>query len=286
VAEQGSQAHFLWILDGKSGFIGGVWHLCNGCGVSAFTETQRDVSMDKGARLSFSEILQLPDLATRFSAIRDGSLWGSAETVSGPGSEKAYVQTMLPALVALFERYKIGSIVDAPCGDLHWMTDVLGRWPLRYYGFDIVPELISANARLESDMVTLRASDIRTLSFPKADLWLCRDCWFHLSFEDIRASLCAFLQSDVPYALLTSHLTEDGFLNTDIQSGDFRLIDLFEAPFHFPRAYVDAIDDWIAPWPPRRLYLWRREQLEALDWVLPPNARMTIPQQGHVEVGR
>jgi hypothetical protein len=212
-------------------------------------------------------------------------MWGSAETVSGPGSELAYVQTMLPALVALLQNYKIQSIVDAPCGDLNWMREVLNMRPMRYHGFDIVPELIAANAHLEREGVSLRVGDIRTLSFPKADLWLCRDCWFHLSFEDIRTSLRAFLRADIPYALLTSHITEPAILNTDIQSGDFRLIDLFEAPFHFPRAYVDALDDWIAPWPPRRLYLWRREQLAALDWVMQKQAGGTRPPPSPSEAG-
>jgi Methyltransferase domain len=262
-----------------------LWQLYNAPEVSASIAMETDTPMDKHAKLTFAEILLLPELAARFSAIREASLWGSAETVSGPGSEMAYVQPMIPALVALFERHQVGSIIDAPCGDLNWMRDVLNKRPLRYYGFDIVPELIAANAQLESDRITLRVGDIRTLSFPKADLWLCRDCWFHFSFDDIHASLQAFLRSDIPFALLTSHVTEPGFLNTDIQSGDFRLINLFEAPFHFPRAYVYAIDDWIAPWPPRRLYLWHREQLAALDWGMRMQTELTIPVPGQVEAG-
>jgi hypothetical protein len=217
--------------------------------------------------IPYDAMLQLPDLAQRFDAIRTGSLWGSRETVSGPGSEKRYVAAMIPELLSLFDRYLIASIVDAPCGDLHWMADVLKERPLRYYGYDIVPELVAASAPLINERTTLSIGDIRTLVFPKADLWLCRDCWFHLSFADIRASLRAFLASEIPYALLTSHINDTGFVNTDIRSGDFRLIDLFAAPFHFPQPSIDAIDDWIAPWPPRRLYLWRREQLLAVPWV-------------------
>ncbi len=241
--------------------------------------------MAKLGRVPLTELLNLPGIAARFASIRDGSLWGSTETVSGPGSEKSYVRAMVPSLVALFDRYSVTTIVDAPCGDLNWMRDVLSEHPLRYYGFDIVPELIDANAALRSARVTLEIGDIRTLLFPKADLWLCRDCWFHLSFADIQASQRAFLQSEIPYAMLPSHITPAGFVNADIQSGDFRLIDLFEAPFQFPRASVDAIDDWVAPWPPRQLYLWRREQLLDLDWVTNMQAEATARVRPHVELG-
>ncbi len=215
---------------------------------------------------TYAAMLAMPTVQDRFTAIYRQSLWGSSETVSGPGSEKCYAANLVPALINLFERHDITSIVDAPCGDMNWMVDVLARRKLRYHGFDLVPELVASLKHLETEHLSIGVSDIRSMTFPGADLWLCRDCWFHLSYADIRASLNAFLASTIPYALLTSHINDRTFANTDVRSGDFRLLDLFSPPFSLSDETVDAIDDWIAPWPPRRLYLWRREQLMNVQW--------------------
>ena len=216
--------------------------------------------------MNYASMLALPTVEDRFTAIYRDSLWGSAETVSGPGSEKSYTAELVPELIALFERHGITSIVDAPCGDMNWMVDILARQKFRYYGFDLVPALVAAIKHLETERVSIGVGDIRAMAFPTADLWLCRDCWFHLSYADIAASMTSFLASTIPYALLTSHINESAFANTDIRSGDFRLIDLFSPPFSLPSETVDAVDDWVAPWPPRRLYLWRREQLMNVQW--------------------
>ena len=194
--------------------------------------------------------------ARAFLEIYEGNLWGSSETVSGPGSERTYAAGLAAALPALFKAHSISSVFDAPCGDLNWMRGVVAKT-----GVDIVAPLIARLAPLQGKRMQLAVGDIRRMEFPPADLWICRDCWFHLSYADIAATMERFLASATPYILTTSHINDGTFANADCSTGGFRLIDLFSPPFGFPREALASIDDWVAPWPPRRMHLWHRAQL-------------------------
>jgi hypothetical protein len=201
----------------------------------------------------------------RFTRIYESNHWGDAESVSGEGSSLAYTRGLRAALPGLFERHAVRRLLDAPCGDFNWMQHVLREHPLDYVGGDIVGSLAR---RLQEQHGQPRRRfmqiDITRGPLPGADLWLCRDCLFHLSYADIARALQVFLASDIPYLLTTTHLNQDGrFLNTDIRTGDFRRIDLFAAPFHFPPDVLATIDDWCEPEPPRRMCLWRRDQVAA-----------------------
>lgn len=100
---------------------------------------------------------------------------------------------------------------------------------------------------------------------------LCRDCLFHLSFEDTKSVFENYLESNIKFLLTTTHINNSGFLNKDIQTGDFRLIDLFSAPYNFPANPLAVIDDWIPPEPERQMCLWSREQVSlALSGDLSP----------------
>jgi hypothetical protein len=60
--------------------------------------------------------------------------------------------------------------------------------------------------------------------------------------------------------LTTTHINSTGFENRDIETGSFRLMDLFKAPYSFPAPLV-VIDDWLPPEPERQMCLWRRDQV-------------------------
>ena len=77
---------------------------------------------------------------------------------------------------------------DAPCGDLNWMVEVLARVEIEYIGGDIADAaLASARARLPKSPID--HFDICAEPYPEADLWHCRDTFFHLSFAAIRRLL-------------------------------------------------------------------------------------------------
>jgi hypothetical protein len=79
----------------------------------------------------------------KFTEVYQKNIWHGTESVSGTGSDSrqtALLRRVLPETVA-----ELGarSIIDAPCGDLHWMKDV--PWEslgVDYTGVDIVPALV------------------------------------------------------------------------------------------------------------------------------------------------
>ena len=68
------------------------------------------------------------------------------------------------------------------------------------------------------------------LGLPAADLVLCRDLLIHLSLRDVFQVLAAVVASGAGW-LLTSHFAaRDG--NPEIESGDFRPVNLCREPFN------------------------------------------------------
>jgi hypothetical protein len=196
-----------------------------------------------------------------FEEIYKKRSWGSAESVSGDGSERHYTAHLREALPRLFTRFGIKSMLDAPCGDMNWIPDVIAASNIRYHGIDIVKPLIETLQHLQSPTLKIEHGDIREMIFPDVDLWMCRDCWIHLSTQDIARSFERFKASQIPFLLTTTYIFDGPTENSDIETGSFRFLDLFSAPFSFPHPAAFAIDDWIPPFPKRRLALWRREDL-------------------------
>ncbi len=90
---------------------------------------------------------------------------------------------------------------------------------------------------------------------------ICRDCLFHLSYEDTKQLLDNFVQSNIPYLLTTTYHNDTSFKNKDIITGHFRMIDLFSPPYNFPKEVLFKIDDWVAPESPRSMCLWSKDQI-------------------------
>lgn len=210
------------------------------------------------------EIFAHDDIEQRFSVIHDQNYWRSAETVSGSGSTLAATENLRKELPALFERFSIHSVFDAPCGDFSWMREVVAGSNITYHGADIVRSLVEANrAAYANERTTFSHLDITRAEFPHADLWLCRDSLFHLSNEDIARALDRFANSSIDYMLATTHINTNGFRNFDIATGDCRLLDLFAAPHSLPTDVGHRIIDYRDPDPPREMCLWSRPQIAA-----------------------
>jgi Methyltransferase domain len=192
-----------------------------------------------------------------FSKIVEGNAWGSAESVSGPGSTLEYTENIRREIPTILRDRKIKSMLDAPCGDYNWARH-LPRDGITYIGADIVPALIKANAKYTDSTTSFRVLDIIEEPLVEVDLWLCRDCLFHLSNADIRKALANFRKSRIKYLLTTSHWQATA--NRDIKIGGFRLLNLELPPFSFPKPRA-AITDFIDGYPPRILGLWHRDDI-------------------------
>ncbi|HEX7999176.1 MAG TPA: hypothetical protein VF528_12370 [Pyrinomonadaceae bacterium] len=160
------------------------------------------------------------------------NIWNSNESVSGTGSTIEQTEKLREALPKLLVELHVTRMLDAPCGDYHWMSQT--RLPLeRYVGADIVPQLIQQNIeKYGSEGRQFIVRNIIEDELPLVDLILCRDLFIHLRFKDIFRAIENFKKSGSKYLLTTTFPTRT---NKDLEfTGGFRPVNLQAAPFNFP----------------------------------------------------
>jgi len=199
----------------------------------------------------------------RFNWIYKNNHWKNDESLSGPGSTLKATENLRKKLPKILSTYKIGSVLDAPCGDFNWMKFLLPTINVNYIGGDIVNEMVdSLNSKYTSENVKFIKLDIRNDRLPYVDLLISRDFLFHLPYSDIYNVLENFINSKIPYLLTTTHKNKNDFKNRNLQVGEvFRKIDLFSHPFDFPISPLARFDDWVVPDAEREMCLFSREQI-------------------------
>ena len=200
-------------------------------------------------KIIIKKIISKNDLKKRFEIIYNQNYWGDNESISGPGSNKKNSKNITLELRKIIKKYKIKSIVDAPCGDFSWMKKVLHKNKVDYLGVDIVKNLIKENnTKFKNKIIKFENFDILTKRLPKCDLVICRDFLFHLSYLDIKKYFKILKKSKFKYILVSNHANgldkKVNFLNKDIKSGDFRKINFFDFPFNLKKNYKFFIKDY------------------------------------------
>jgi SAM-dependent methyltransferase len=188
--------------------------------------------------------------------------WGSAESRSGQGSEREATTALRSYLPELFKRLDVKIFLDAPCGDWNWMQFV-NLAGADYVGIDVVPDVIASNReRFARPGVRFTLADLTKDTLPCADLVLCRDCWVHLSFQDIAAMLENFRRSGTTWLLVSNspHIKKN--LN-QITGLRWRYLNLQQAPFHFPKAVESRKDHYRDV--PFEITLWRIADLPKIN---------------------
>ena len=194
-----------------------------------------------------------------FTTIYEENSWRSEESISGPGSTTEYTQNIVKEIPRIMSDLRLKRILDAPCGDYNWFRLIERDEDICYIGGDLVEALVISNQeRYGNDKTRFIHLDITNDALPKADLWLCRDCLFHLSNNDIFKVINNFLNSGITYLLTSSH--PKCKKNTNILTGQFRLLNLELPPFSFCKPLL-SVDDWIEGYPVRQLALWEKRQL-------------------------
>lgn len=114
-------------------------------------------------------------------------LSNTSETPNGGGSNLNQAKDILEHLPKIFKKFKIKSMIDAPCGDWNWMQ-TLDLKGIQYYGYDVMPEYIEDNIeRFASDTVSFKEMDIVEEKIsPAVDLILCRDFLMHIKWDGIK----------------------------------------------------------------------------------------------------
>ena len=173
-----------------------------------------------------------------FGSIYRDREWDTGETLSGPGSTIRYTEELRITLPALLKKWKIRSLLDAPCGDYHWMSQTKLDG-IEYTGADVVAGLIESNRQLYPDVKFLIA-DITKDWLPKTDAVLCRDCFIHLSNKQVMMAIQQFKKSGIRYMIASTYPVE---INEEIPTGYYRPVNLVKDPFKLP-APVDCIKDY------------------------------------------
>lgn len=201
-------------------------------------------------------VMRLAPTEWRFAHIYRTNSWGSPESISGPGSEMAATATLRKALLPLFEKFEIGSVLDAPCGDFNWMREIVEESRIRYVGMDIVRPLVVRNGqKYGRESVEFRHGDIIQGPVPKVDLILNRDCFIHFSFADTASTMRVFKQSASRWLLANTY--PDVEHNYDIVTGDFRRINLMREPYNFPEPVLRISESK----PGKEMALWELKDL-------------------------
>lgn len=168
-----------------------------------------------------------------FTYIYRRNAWGSAGSISGPGSTVTETGRLRVELPRLMEQLACHTLLDAPCGDFNWMKEVhFGT--ARYIGVDIVAPIVDANSRrYGDDSRSFLHLDIVSDALPKADLIFCRDCLVHLSNRKAIRALRNLQASGATYLATTTYNNVQR--NEDITTGAWRPLDLTLPPFNLPK---------------------------------------------------
>ena len=150
----------------------------------------------------------------KFTEVYQNNVWKGTESVSGTGSDLAQTAQLREILPALVRELGAKSIVDAPCGDLHWMKDVAweaagggvyGGGHCRGAGGEVAAGVSGGGGFECVDLVT----DI----LPRADVIFCRDCLVHLPLAEMKIGGAKCGQERGGYWLVTTTFpktTENG----------------------------------------------------------------------------
>lgn len=179
--------------------------------------------------VDFVRALPLKD---KFAEVYEKNIFGGADSRSGAGSDLLQTEIIRREIPRILREKRIGSMLDAPCGDWFWMREVdLGIES--YTGADIVDALIEKNkAQFGRDGISFMCLDLSKDKLPKVDLIFSRDCLVHLSFRDASRMLKNFKASGAEYLLTTTF--PDRSSNIDLGDGFWRPLNMELAPFSFP----------------------------------------------------
>ncbi len=204
-----------------------------------------------------------------FAGIYSDKYWGRGESVSGVGSSLVQTENLRSHLPVIFKKFDVVAVLDAPCGDMNWMIAVPKEKGMTYIGGDIVDKLIERNRNMYTDKIHKFVKlDIINDPLPEVDLMICRDCLFHFSYEDTLSFLENFSKSDIPLLMTTTYKNNASFNNSDILTGDYRRIDLFQRPYSLSEEVLYRLDDYLAPEAEREMCIWTKEQImEACEFM-------------------
>jgi hypothetical protein len=198
-----------------------------------FKNIKAFISVQKFKVKQIQNMIWKQDLENVFSDIYLNNRWGSKTSVSGPGSDLVHSSAIRSEIPILLKEINAKSLLDSACGDFCWMNEIKLNLD-KYIGVDIVPELISQNkTKYGNEIYEFMTLNIINDNMPMVDIILCRDCLVHLSFLDAIDAIRNFKKSRSKYLLTTTFTNISK--NQNINSGDWRALNMRLPPFNFPK---------------------------------------------------
>jgi hypothetical protein len=191
-----------------------------------------------------------------FTLIYQNNLWGSNESLSGSGSELKSTSNLRAILPDVLTRYDIHTLLDAPCGDFHWMKELnLSSLLDQYYGVDIVDSLIGENElQYSTERIRFITMDLVTDVPPRVYLIICRHLMMHLTLKESTSILEHFRLSGSRYLLITSSPQVDRNEELSV-TGTYRPVNLRIPPFNLEQPLL-SLEDKQYPADPTQLVLY------------------------------
>ncbi|MDQ3112248.1 MAG: class I SAM-dependent methyltransferase [Bacteroidota bacterium] len=165
--------------------------------------------------------------------------WGDPDSLSGPGSNHYQTRIIREAIPGLLSEYKIKKMLDAPCGDFFWMKEIIGKLTFileSYTGADLVADLVKNNeVKFGNEKVNFIQLNLIEQIVPQVDLIFTRDCFLHLSYQNIYKILLNYKKSGSAYLLLSTYAYETR-INTNVPGFSLhgRALNMMKFPFNFP----------------------------------------------------
>lgn len=193
-----------------------------------------------------------------FREVFEQNVWGSEESVSGPGSTLESTKLLRKKLSYAFSLLGIRTLVDAPCGDMNWMRHLDYKFT-KFIGVDIVQKLIeNLNNGPFPPNYHFQINNITTDILPTADAIFCRDCFVHFPFDSINAAQSLWKRAGFKYAFVTTFPNQE--VNVDCAIGHWRPLNMEAAPFSWgkpifllhegdPNPSIPYSDKSIGVWP-------------------------------------
>jgi len=179
----------------------------------------------------------------RFEIIYKSGYWKPflGGSLSGAGSNFDATENIRRELPILLSELNIGSMLDLPCGDLYWMSEI-DLCDVKYIGADIVPDVIKENqSKFNSNKKKFIELNIIQDQLPTVDLVFVRDCLVHLEEQQIIDSIKNVINSGSVYFASTTYpkIAEN---HKPINKDRWRQLNLTLPPFSLPEP-IKYLDD-------------------------------------------
>jgi SAM-dependent methyltransferase len=163
-----------------------------------------------------------------FNDIYKNGTWGEG---SGPGSKIENSEIYLSYMQEFIDSHRVKSILDLGVGDGELLRN-LDKRNCKYIGLDVSSVAISLASQKNSNRnIDFKVGDAEFYDYPKVDLIICKDVLQHLPNEKVEIILRKILKSS-KFALICNDLApHENLINSKIEIGGYRPIDLREKPF-------------------------------------------------------